>query len=228
MNKPLVVITGASSGIGAEAAKIFSQAGYSLGLISRNLEAMEKLQLPNAICRSVDVIDYGALNEAIHFFEKQFGPIDCLINNAGYLKQGDFTEIEPDENINMLNVNVLGVINGIEAVLTGMRQRECGTIINISSLADRNSRPKFATYAATKAAVKSLSESVRMANAKYGVRICNIAPANILTKMSLAAKLDPKLAIPAEEFAKTILWVYEQPKNICIRDIVISSTFYEP
>ncbi len=228
MNKKLIIITGASSGIGAALAKTFSIAGYSLGLISRNLKAMEDLNLPETICQSVDVTDHASFKEAIKNAENKLGQVDCLINNAGFLKYGSFNEIQPEDHANMVNVNLLGVINGIESVISGMQDRKSGTIINISSLADRNSRPKFETYAATKAAVKSLSESLRMANAKNGIRICNIAPANILTEMSVSAKLDPKLAVSADDFAKTVLWIYQQPQNICIRDLVFSSTYYEP
>jgi NADP-dependent 3-hydroxy acid dehydrogenase YdfG len=228
MNKRLIIITGASSGIGAALAKTFSAAGYALGLLSRNLGAMEKLNLPETVCQSVDVTEQAMVADAIRDVENKLGPVDCLINNAGYLKHGAFHEIISEDHAKMVNVNLLGVINGIESVLSGMQERMTGTIINISSLADRNSRPKFETYAATKAAVKSLSESLRMANAKNGIRICNIAPANILTEMSVSAKLDPKLAVSAEDFAKTVLWIYQQPQNICIRDLVFSSTYYEP
>jgi NADP-dependent 3-hydroxy acid dehydrogenase YdfG len=228
MNKKLIIITGASSGIGAALAKTFSVAGYALGLLSRNLEAMEKLNLPNAVCQSVDVTNHAMFKDAINNIENKLGPVDCLINNAGYLKLGAFHEITPEEHANMVNVNFLGVVNGVASVLPGMQERKTGTIINISSLADRNSRPKFETYAATKAAVKSLSESLRMANAKNGIRVCNIAPTNILTEMSVSAKLDPQLAVSAEEFARTVLWMYQQPQHICIRDMVFSSTYYEP
>lgn len=189
---------------------------------------MKKLNLPNTVCQSVDVTNYAMLKDAIRNVENKLGSVDCLINNAGYLKYGAFHEITPEEHANMVNVNLLGVINGVESVISDMQDRQSGTIINISSLADRNLRPRFETYAATKAAVRSLSESLRMANAKNGIRICNIAPANILTEMSVSAKLDPKLAVGAEDFAKTILWIYQQPQNICIRDLVFSSTYYEP
>lgn len=228
MNKPLVIITGASSGIGAAMAKIFSFAGYSLGLIARNLEAMEKLNLTNTICKSVDVTDGSAVKEAIYVAENKFGPVDCLINNAGFLKAGDFTAVSYDDHRAMVDVNILGVISGIEAVLPGMRERKTGTILNISSLADRNARPKFVTYAATKAAVKSLSESLRMANAKYGIRVCNLAPAKISTPMIIAANLSDNQIIDAEDLAKAALWIYQQPQTICVRDLVIAPTYYEP
>src|SRR5262249_10255046 len=155
MNKPLVIITGASSGIGAAIAKVFSDAGYSLGLLARNLEAMEKLNLPNALCISVDVTDFDTFKKAIQQCETKFGAVDCLINNAGFAKGGDFTELDHADHLSTVNINLQGVINGIEAVLPGMQERKTGTIINISSVADRNPRPQIATYAATKAAVKS-------------------------------------------------------------------------
>lgn len=228
MNKPLVIVTGASSGIGKCLAKTFSNAGYPLGLIARNLSAMQELNLENTICVSADVTNYNAVSNAIHTIENKLGAVDCIINNAGYAKGGDFTELSDKEHQSTINVNILGVIHGIEVVLPAMRERKRGTIINISSVADRHSRPNIATYAASKAAVKSLSESLRQANAKYGIRVCNIAPAKILTPMLVASHLNDDQVIDPEDFAKAILWVYEQPQTICIRDLVIAPTFYEP
>ena len=109
-----------------------------------------------------------------------------------------------------------------------MTLTKAGTIINISSIADRNSRPNLPTYAATKAAVKSLSESLRMGNAKYGIRVCNVAPAKIKTPMVIRNNLTDSQIIEIEDVAKAILWIYEQPKSVCIRDLVIAPTNYEP
>jgi NADP-dependent 3-hydroxy acid dehydrogenase YdfG len=83
MNQPLVIITGASSGIGAGIAKLFSQAGYNLGLLARNVNAMKDLQLANSLCVETDVTDANAVNHAIRHVEERFGAVDCLINNAG-------------------------------------------------------------------------------------------------------------------------------------------------
>ncbi len=228
MEKPLIVITGASSGIGAAMAQVFSEAGYPLGLIARNKEAMEMLAIPDAICQSVDVTNYKALQKAIEVIIRQFGPVDCLINNAGYVKAGDFVHTTHNEHENMVEVNLMGIINGIEIVLPEMRQKNQGTIINVSSIADRSSRPFLATYAATKAAVKSLSESLRKANAKFGIRVCNFAPAKVLTPMLENASLNEGDTISPIDVAKAILWIYEQPQSICVRDIVLTPTSYEP
>ena len=111
-----------------------------------------------------------------------------------------------------------------------MRERKSGTIINISSVADRNARPNGATYAATKAAVKSLSESLRMANAKYGIRICNLAPAKIKTPLlqQVQPNEDHNQIINADNLARAALWIYQQPQAICVRDLVFAPTYYEP
>lgn len=228
MTQKLVIITGATSGIGMAMARIFSAAGYSLGLFARNLSAMESLNLPNSICVSTDVTDFEAVKEAMISTEKKFGPVDCLINNAGLLKSGGINDMPLEDHVEMLNVNVLGVINSIKSVLPGMRIRQMGTIINISSIADRNARPQFPTYAATKAAIKSLSESLRMENASYGIRISNLAPARIRTVMDSPAGIAGFQDIYPRELAKTALWIYEQPQTICIRDMVFAPTYYEP
>lgn len=226
-NKLLIVITGASSGIGTAIAQVFSQAGYPLALLSRNLEAMKKLNLKNTLIQSIDVTDKAVLSNAIHIAEEKFGPVDCLINNAGVSKNGDFTEVPHTDHENMVNINLQGVINGIEVVLSGMRERKKGTIINMSSLSDRTSRPNNSVYAATKAAVKSLTESLRMANAKFGIRFCNLAPAKIHTPM-WNQEYDPDHFISPTELAEIVLWIYQQPQIICIRDMVITPTNYEP
>jgi NADP-dependent 3-hydroxy acid dehydrogenase YdfG len=228
MNKPLIIITGASSGIGAALASTFSAAGHPLLLLARNREAMEALQLPHVICQSVDITDPTLFKQAIQNAEEKYGPVDSLINNAGIGSKGDFTGISHHDNAHMVELNIIGVINGIEIVLPGMQARKTGTIINISSLADRKERPKMAVYAATKAAIKSLSESLRMDNAPYGIRICNIAPAKISTPLSktIFQNSEAQEMISAEDFAKTVLWIYQQPQNICIRDLVIAPTSY--
>lgn len=227
MSNPLIVITGASSGIGAGIATLFSRAGYAVGLLARNLHEMEALNLPNAICIQTDVSNAKSVVDAIKQAENHFGSVDCLINNAGFGKGGDFTVLSHEDHEHMVKVNLLGVINCIEAVLPNMQSRKSGTIINISSIADRNARPLLATYAATKAAVKSLTESLRMANAKYGIRICNVAPGKVKTPLLIQSNLSDEQIISVDDVAKAVLWMYEQPLTVCIRDLVIAPTYYE-
>lgn len=133
--RPLIIITGASSGIGLATAKMFADRGHSLLLLARRLDAMEKLNLPNTLCKSIDVTDRTALLAAVQEAEAKFGPADAIINNAGVMLLGDATKQNPDEWDKMLDVNVKGLLNGIHAVSSGMVARKHGTIINISSVA---------------------------------------------------------------------------------------------
>lgn len=227
MKNKTILITGASSGIGAATAKAFSDAGYFVAMLARNKSAMEQFQIPNSISIECDVTDIESVKKAFRCTEEKFGTIDCLINNAGFVKGGEFTKVSHDDNKTMIEVNLSGVVNCIESVLPLMQENKSGTIINISSIADRKSRPQLPVYAATKAAVKSLSESLRAENAKYGIRVCNVAPAKIKTPMLISANLNLDQIVPVENMAKTILWIYQQPQTICIRDIVIAPTFYE-
>src|SRR3990167_2186295 len=105
MTKPLIIITGSSSGIGAAMAKVFAEASYPLGLFARNKDAIEALGIPNSICLSVDVTIPDAMAEAVHQAESRFGHTGCLINNAGYAKLGDFCEIDHADHDKMVGVN---------------------------------------------------------------------------------------------------------------------------
>lgn len=134
-SKGLIIITGASSGIGEACARAFSAAGHPLLLLARRIERMESLGLPNCMCRKVDVTDVDAFSAAIAEAEAAHGPAECLVNNAGVMLLGSIPDQDPAEWATMLSVNVTGVLNGMRAVLGGMVGRKRGTIINVSSIA---------------------------------------------------------------------------------------------
>ena len=115
-NKPLVIITGASSGIGLATARLFSAHGHPLLLLARRLEPMQALNLPHTLTRSVDVTDRQALAAAVQEAEARFGPADAIVNNAGVMLLGDITRQDPEEWSRMLDVNIKGVLNGVHAV----------------------------------------------------------------------------------------------------------------
>ncbi|MFK4824714.1 SDR family oxidoreductase [Paenochrobactrum sp. BZR 588] len=125
----LVIITGASSGIGLATAKLFAKRGYPLVLLARRLEIMEALHLPHILCKAVDVTDRAGLIEAVKQAESLYGAADVIINNAGVMLLGDMTNQNPDEWDRMLEVNVKGLLNGIHAVAGSMVKRQHGTII---------------------------------------------------------------------------------------------------
>jgi NADP-dependent 3-hydroxy acid dehydrogenase YdfG len=174
--KPLVVITGATAGIGLKAALKFSEAGYPLLLMGRNIQPLIALNLPNAMVSQVDVTDIDSFKLAIEKAEKTYGPADAILNIAGMMLLGDIADQHPEEWQRMLNVNVMGVLNGMQAVLPGMKQRCHGTIMNVSSIAGIKPFPNHAAYVGTKFAVHGLTDNVREEMAPYNVRVITIAP----------------------------------------------------
>ena len=236
MSKPLIVITGASSGIGEATAQLFSQNGHPLLLLARRVDKLKGLNLPNSLCEKVDVTDLNQIKEAVVKAEQLFGPVDCIINNAGMMLLGDVATQNPDEWKQMFDVNVIGVLNGMQAVLEGMKIRGRGTIINTSSIAGRKTFPNHAAYCATKFGVHALTENAREEAASFGVRMVVIAPGAVETELlshtssddikegyqswkdAMGGVLSPGVV------ANTIWFAYNQPQEVNIREIVLAAT----
>ncbi|WP_434627215.1 SDR family oxidoreductase [Chromobacterium sp. CV08] len=236
MSKPLIVITGAGSGIGAATAQLFSRAGHPLLLLGRRLERLEALQLPDTLSRRVDVVDRAAMLAAVEEAETRFGPADAIVNNAGVMLLGAMAKQDPDEWQRMLDVNVKGLLNGIHAVLPGMVARGRGTIINVSSVAGRKTFPSHAVYCGTKFAVHAISENLREEVAGSGVRVITIAPGAVETEL-LGHTTDEAIkagyqdwkrqmggVLEADDVAEAIAYAYRQPQRVCIREIVLAAT----
>ena len=231
--KKLVTITGASSGIGAATAKLFSEQGHPLLLMARRLELMEALGLPNCLIRQVDVTDFKAVKAAIAEGSKAFGPVDCLVNNAGVMYLGHPWEQEMNEWREMVDVNIVGVMNAIQGVLKDMIARRSGTIFNVGSLAGRKTFQKHAAYCATKFAVHALSETIREEVAQYNVRVITIAPGAVETELITHTSIPEYQQdwwdglngiLQKEDVARSILFAYQQPQEVCLREIVITPT----
>jgi len=239
MNK-LVIITGASSGIGAATARAFSKAGYPLLLLARRLDKMEALALPNALCRQVDVLDRDALKSAIAEAEAQFGPAEVLINNAGIMLNGDPSKQSPEEWDRMIDVNLKGVMNGIHAVLPGMVARESGTIVNIGSIAGRKTFGAQSVYCGTKFGVHAITETIREEVSQKNVRLITIAPGMVGTELIEGSTDEAAKAgwlayaeqiggpLVPEDIAEAILYACQAPQRVCVREIVICPTRQEP
>jgi len=237
LKKPLVIITGASSGIGLATARLFSAHGHPLLLLARRLEKMQALNLPDTLALSVDVTDRAALAAAVQEGEARFGPADALINNAGVMLLGDITRQDPDQWDRMLDVNVKGVLNGVHAVAAGMVQRKRGSIINISSVAGRKTFPNHVAYVGTKFAVHGLSENLREELSAHNVRVTTIAPGAVETELlghttdadiktgyeAWKAEMGGKV-LAAEDVANAIHYAYAQPDGVCVREIVLAAT----
>jgi len=238
--KKLVVITGASSGIGEALAKKMSAQGHPLLLIARRLARLEALKLPNTICAKVDVIDKASFDEAVNGAVLQFGPVDLLVNNAGVMMLGQVDTQDAQEWKTMVDVNILGLLNGMQSVLPDMKARNTGTIINISSVAGRKTFGDHGAYCGTKFAVHAISENVREEVANHNVRVITIAPGAVETELlshttsadiisgyeSWKDSMDGVLA--PDDVASAIDYTYQQPQNVCIREIVLAATKQQP
>jgi NADP-dependent 3-hydroxy acid dehydrogenase YdfG len=236
MTKPLIVITGASSGIGAAAARKFSAEGHALLLLARRTDRLKALELPNCECVSVDVTDIQSFKQAITQAEQKHGAVSCLVNNAGVMLLGSINTQDPAEWKKMLDVNVIGVLNGVQTVLENMIKTESGTIINISSIAGRKTFPTHAAYCASKFAVHALTENIREETSQQNVRFVTIAPGVVETELLghttsdkikddySAWKQEMGEPLQAEDVAEGIWYAYNQPQRVCIREIVIAPT----
>lgn len=238
MKEELVIITGAGSGIGKATAEIFANAGYPLLLTDRSGRASE-LRLPHSMYRRVDVTDLPSFLEAVAEAEKKFGPASCIINNAGMMLLGQLESQDPAEWKKMIDINVLGVLHGIKAVLHRMIEKKRGTIINISSIAGRKTFSNHAAYCATKFAVHALTENLREEVSKYGVRCVTIAPGVVETELLSHTtssqikenytewKKNMGTPLHPGDVARVILFTYEQPPHVCIREVVVGPTSQE-
>ncbi|HGF3783082.1 TPA: SDR family oxidoreductase [Vibrio parahaemolyticus] len=238
--KKLVVITGASSGIGEAIARRFSEEGHPLLLVARRVERLEALNLPNTLCEKVDVTDQASLITAIEKAEAQFDPADVLVNNAGVMLLGQIDTQDAAEWKRMFDVNVLGLLNGMHSVLASMKARNSGTIINISSIAGKKTFPDHAAYCGTKFAVHAISENVREEVAASHVRVTTIAPGAVETELLShttsqdikdgydAWKVDMGGVLAADDVARAVMFAYQQPQNVCIREIALAPTKQQP
>ncbi|MGF1770588.1 SDR family oxidoreductase [Enterovibrio makurazakiensis] len=238
--KKLAVITGASSGIGEAIAKQLSAQGHPLLLLARRVDRLEALNLPNTLCKKVDITEKASFDEAVAAAEAMYGEADLLVNNAGVMLLGDMATQDAAEWQNMFNVNVVGLMNGMQSVLAPMIARNSGTIINISSVAGRKTFPNHAAYCGTKFAVHAISENVREEVAAANVRVITIAPGAVETELLSHTTSDDIKAgyeswkedmggiLAADDIANAVTYAYNQPQNVCVREIVIAATRQQP
>ncbi|EGQ7646995.1 TPA: SDR family oxidoreductase [Vibrio alginolyticus] len=238
--KKLIVITGASSGIGEAIARHFSEQGHALLLLARRVERLEALNLPNTLCEKVDVTDKASFEAAIEKAEALYGPVDALVNNAGVMLLGQIDTQEASEWKRMFDVNVIGLLNGMQSVLAPMKARNSGTIINISSIAGKKTFPDHAAYCGTKFAVHAVSENVREEVASSNVRVTTIAPGAVETELLShttsqdikdgydAWKVDMGGVLAADDIARAVLFAYQQPQGVCVREIALAPTKQQP
>ncbi|MGR9228229.1 SDR family oxidoreductase [Rhizobium leguminosarum] len=235
-DKPLIAITGASSGIGEATARAFSAAGHPVLLMARRLDRLEALRLPNAVLKQVDVRDRAALTAAVANAESRFGPVDMMFANAGIARLGDIAKQPPEEWDEMIDINTKGVMNSVHAVMNGMISRRHGTLMMMSSIAGRKVYPDHTVYCGTKYFVHAVSESFREYLAPHDVRVIVLSPGIIDTEVLDHVKDETTLAnykankeaigggISADIVAELILNAYNLPQKAIVQEIVITPT----
>ena len=234
--KPLVAITGASSGIGEAVARAFSQAGHPVLLMARRLDRMIQLNLPHSLCKQVDVRNRADILAAVEEAEAQYGPTDMMFANAGIARLGDIGVQRPEEWDEMIDINTKGVMNTVHAVMSGMMARRHGTLFMMSSIAGRKVYADHTVYCGTKFFVHAVSESLREYLAPHDVRVVVLSPGIIETEVldhvtdptTLANYKANKAAIEGgigpEHVAGIMLHTYNMPQRALVQEIVITPT----
>jgi NAD(P)-dependent dehydrogenase (short-subunit alcohol dehydrogenase family) len=181
MNKT-ILITGASSGIGKETAKLFQSKGWNVIATMRNPENETELnQLENILVAKLDVLDLDSIQNAFREAVQKFGSIDVLLNNAGYGAYGPLEAFSRDQVLRQFNTNVIGLLDVTKTFLPHFRQNKKGIVINISSIGGKMTFPLGSLYHGTKFAVEGISESLNYEVEQFGGQVKIIEPGMIAT-----------------------------------------------
>jgi NADP-dependent 3-hydroxy acid dehydrogenase YdfG len=236
----VVVITGASSGLGEATARLLSAQGATVVLGARRAERLQSLANEltasggKALAITTDVTNRDEVKALVDSAVQKYGRIDVMINNAGLMPQSPLERLRIDEWDQTIDVNIKGVLYGIAAALPHMKQQKAGHIINVSSVAGHKVGPGFAVYAATKHAVRALSEGLRQEVKPYKIRTTVISPGAVATELPNSVtepdvaerirKFYEATAIPADTFARVVAFAMSQPEDVDINEILFRPT----
>jgi NADP-dependent 3-hydroxy acid dehydrogenase YdfG len=237
----VVVITGASSGLGEAAARHLAGLGARLVLGARRIDKLQTLSkglsLGQEAAVQTDVSNREQVKRLIDRAVQAYGRIDVLISNAGLMPQSLFEQGKVEEWDRMIDVNLKGVLYGIAGALPYMKEQKSGHFINVSSVAGHKVGPGSGVYAATKHAVRALSEGLRQEVKPYNIRTTVISPGAVATELPdtitdpVVAKrvrgLYEQVAIPADSFARTVVFAMSQPDDVDINEILFRPTRQE-
>jgi NADP-dependent 3-hydroxy acid dehydrogenase YdfG len=237
----VIVITGASSGLGEAAARHLAAAGAKVVLGARRLDRLQalgaELGLPEGAAVQTDVSDAAQVKALVDRAVELHGRIDVLLNNAGLMPHSLLERGKIADWDRMIDVNLKGTLYGIAAALPHMTAQKSGHIINVSSVAGHKVRPSSAVYAATKTAVRVLSEGLRMEVKPYNIRTTVVSPgaveselAQSITEPDVAAgvaEFYKQNAISADSFARVVAFAISQPEDMDINEILFRPTSQE-
>ncbi len=228
-----VIVTGASSGIGAATARRLAAAGAQVMLAARREDRLKALAAEigsDVKWRVTDVANHGDMLKLGEEAIKAFGRVDVIVNNAGIMPLSPLANRRVAEWDQMIDVNIKGVLYGIDAVLSHMLERKEGHVINVSSVAGLMTNPTSAVYSGTKHAVKAISEGLRKETAGV-IRVTCIYPGKVNTELGFSIK-DPAViagigsrfnfkGLDAEDIAEAVHFAIASPRNMGVNDIVI-------
>ena len=215
-----MMVTGASRGIGAAAARVFAEAGANVCLLARSREEIADIAGEigkSALAIPCDVSRYWEMEAAVRASIDTFGRLDILINNAGVIDPiANLSEADPDAWGQLIDINVKGVFHGMRAALPSMITQGAGTILTISSGAAHNALEGWSAYCTSKAGAAMLTRAAHVEAAGHGIRAMGLSPGTVATQMQREIKdsgvnpvsqLDWDAHIPPEWPAKTLLWM---------------------
>ena len=233
----VIIITGASSGIGEATAKLLAKNGAKVVLGARRTQKLEKIvddiraSGGTAEFKAVDVANREDMKEFIHFAKDKFGRVDVIYNNAGVMPLSPMNALKVEEWDNMINVNIHGVLNGIAAGLPIMEAQGGGQFVNTASIGAHVVVPTGAVYCATKYAVWAISEGLRQES--KNIRVTTISPGVVETELGSditddsakgALKEFRKIALAPDAIARAVLYAVSQPDDVDVNEVIVRPT----
>lgn len=232
----VIIIMGASSGIGEATARLLAAQGARLVIAARRRERIEALAAelgPNVLAQLADVRDWEQVAAVVQQAMSAFGRVDVIFNNAGIMPQGNLALRQYDEWQQMLDINIMGVLNGIAALLPIMREQEDGLIITTDSVAGHVVYPGSAVYNGTKYAVRAIMEGLRQEEREQGIRSTIISPGMVASELFKTVG-DPKIeknlrdmaaidgnSLTPMDVAEAVLYAIQQPKHVAISEVLL-------
>jgi NADP-dependent 3-hydroxy acid dehydrogenase YdfG len=241
INDKVVVITGASSGLGEATARRLAREGAKLVLGARRLERLQtlagELSLGDEAVMQTDVTDYEQVRHLVDHAVQTHERVDAIINNSGLMPLSPLEALKVEDWDRTIDVNLKGVLYGIAAVLPHMKAQQGGHIINVSSVAGHKIGPGGAVYSATKYGVRVISEALRQEVKPYNIRTTVISPGAVDTELP-GSVTEPDMAenvnalyesvsVPADSFANMVAFAMSQPEDVDVNEILYRPTAQE-
>ena len=228
-----VLITGASSGIGAACAEAFAGAGSRLTLCARRADRLA--DLAQCLDTDVEIVELDVRDRAAVTARLSALEVDVLVNNAGLAAGfGPLQSGDPDDWDRMIDTNVTGLLNVTRTVVPGMVARGRGHVINLGSIAGHETYPNGAVYCASKAAVDRITKGLRMDLLGTGVRVSTVDPGMVETEFSVvrfggdveraSSVYDGMTPLTGDDIAETIVWIADRPSHVQVAEVVLFPT----